>query len=99
MKNGDYLISKVNVNTPTWHKDGIPASIFEVVKNEKCEIVDFQESNRIVILKCRKNIIGFSLDNIDLQYYEYYQKYFYEYGTSLKTIRKEKLEKLEKLEL
>ncbi len=100
MKKGDYLISKVDINIPTWRLEtGNQVNIFNIVKNERCEIVEIRDKifPYIIVVKCRGQIIGFSLVDMVLQQYEYYQKYFYEYGTSLRTIRKEKLEKLETL--
>ena len=99
MKTGDFLMAKVDISIPTWYLDGEPANTFNIVKHEKCEIIRIHEKEwpSFLEVKCRSCIIGFSLVDIVLQHYEFYQKYFYEYGTSLRTIRKEKLEKIANL--
>lgn len=96
MKVGDFLITKKTINIPTFHKiTKEQLNVLKLEENEKCEIIKINlRPEYTVEVKCRNLIIGFSLIDIEIQPYEFYQHLFYDYRLSIQEIRKQKLNKL-----
>jgi len=96
MTQGDFLISKININIPTFDRyTKLKIFTFELEKYEKCEIVKINFFPEYTIeVKCRGNVIGFSLIDLDVQVFEFYRKYFYDYRKTNNFLRTKKIKKI-----
>ena len=93
-KEGDFLKSKKNIKIPTHSLITRKESgIFELNENELCEIKKINLYPTFTIeVKCRENIIGFSLIDLDKQIS--IKIITYRYTLNKNDIRKEKLIKI-----
>jgi len=99
MKTGEFLIAKSSFNIPTWNRyTKEQMGGLEIEQYERCEIIKINRAPESTVeVKCRNEIIGFSLTDANVSPFEFYQKFFYDYNMSkyaIKEIRRKKLQKI-----